>query len=77
MTGECIRVDLVKQLRSVLSLVDPALLTHADRCALLGLAHSSYEARIAGGGGLRFPCSPDDGLVAGVAPLQLADQLSV
>ena len=76
MTGECIRVDLVKQLRSVLSLVDPALLTHADRCALLGLAHSSYEARIAGGG-LRFPCSPDDGLVAGVAPLQLADQLSV
>ena len=77
MTGECIRVDLVKQLRSVLSLVDPALLTHADRCALLGLAHSSYEARIAGGGGLRFPCSPDDGLFAGVAPLQLADQLAV
>jgi len=43
-------VESVRQLRVAMESVDPALLTHDDRAALLELVARSYDAKTAGGG---------------------------
>ena len=55
-------MELLAQLRSLMAAVDPALLTHDDRRALLALIERSFDAATVARG-------QDAGLVVRVAPL--------
>lgn len=44
-------MDDVVQFRRLLGTVDPNLLTHADRAALLDLVYRALEVKSSGGGG--------------------------
>ena len=45
-------MDTLGQFRTLVAEVDPKLLTHADRAALIDLIERALEVKVQGGGGI-------------------------